>query len=118
MIDALPCVLTGGGIDDEQDRKKASQGNAVRVLGPVAAGAHIITVGDITGEGTISASVPSQTSGETVTVTANPGTGYELTALAYNGTAIDITSTPYTFTMPDADVPTLKLMEEPCMYVG
>lgn len=73
-------------------------------LNPVAAGAHNITVGDITGEGTISASVPSQTSGETVTVTANPGTGYELTALAYNGTAIDITSTPYTFTMPDADV--------------
>ncbi len=75
----------------------------VMVMEP-AAGAHTIIVGDITGEGTISADPSIQTSGETVTVTANPGTGYELTALAYNGTAIDITSTPYTFTMPDADV--------------
>lgn len=70
----------------------------------VEAGAHSISVGTITGEGTITSSSGSANTGDQITVTATPATGYELTALAYNGTAIDITSTPYTFTMPDADV--------------
>lgn|GEM_PF-1923729 len=67
-------------------------------------GAHSVTVGTITGEGTITPSSSSANAGDQITVTATPATGYELTALAYNGTAIDISSTPYTFTMPNADV--------------
>ncbi len=70
----------------------------------VETGAHSVTVGTITGEGTITPSSGSANTGDEITVAAEPATGYELTALAYNGTAIDITSTPYTFTMPDADV--------------
>ena len=80
----------------------------VMVMEP-AAGAHTIIVGDITGEGTISADPSIQTSGETVTVTAKPGTGYELTALAFNGNLITpITpgnaESTYTFIMLDEDV--------------
>ena len=70
----------------------------------VETGSHSVNVGTITGEGTITPSSTSANTGDVITVTATPATGYELTALAYNGTAIDITSTPYTFTMPDADV--------------
>ncbi len=70
----------------------------------VETGSHTVNVGTITGEGTITPSSGSANSGDVITVTATPATGYELTALAYNGTAIDITSTPYTFTMPDDDV--------------
>lgn len=70
----------------------------------VETGSHSVTVGTITGEGTITSSSGSANTGDVITVTATPATGYELTALAYNGTAIDITSTPYTFIMPNADV--------------
>ena len=70
----------------------------------VEAGNHSITIGTITGDGTIIPSETSGNSGDPVTITATPGTGYELTALYYNDTPIDITSTPYSFTMPDADV--------------
>lgn len=50
--------------------------------------------------GTVSVSPTSALAGETVTVTANPKSGYELTSITVNGNEIDITNTPYTFEMP------------------
>ena len=50
--------------------------------------------------GTVSVSPTSALAGETVTVTANPKSGYELTSITVNGDEIDITNTPYTFEMP------------------
>ena len=53
-----------------------------------------------TAGGTVSVSPASALAGETVTITANPKNGYQLTSITVNGDEIDITSTPYTFTMP------------------
>ncbi len=50
--------------------------------------------------GTVSVSPASALAGETVTITANPRSGYQLTSITVNGDEIDITSAPYTFTMP------------------
>ena len=50
--------------------------------------------------GTVSVSPTSALAGETVTITAAPKNGYDLTSITVNGDEIDITSTPYTFEMP------------------
>ena len=54
--------------------------------------------------GTVSVSPASALAGESVTITATPNSGYELSSITVNGDEIDITSAPYTFTMPAAAV--------------
>ena len=66
-----------------------------------------ITIGSHTGGSLSTSPSGSAIPGETVTVTATPNSGYQLTALTYNDGSdhsISISSTPYTFTMPSADV--------------
>ena len=66
-----------------------------------------ITIGSHTGGSLITSPSGSAIPGETVTVTATPNSGYQLTALTYNDGSdhsISISSTPYTFTMPSANV--------------
>ncbi len=60
----------------------------------------------ITG-GSVSASPATAEEGDTITVTATPNTGYELTALTYTpagGSATNISTSTKTFTMPAANV--------------
>ena len=82
------------------------QNTKVAFYKKVDLGAHSVTVGTITGEGSITPSTTSANPGDVITVTATPATGYELTALAYNDNAIALVEgqTEYTFTMPDEDV--------------
>lgn len=66
---------------------------------------YSITVANVS-NGTLEVSKPRAQEGETITVTATPAEGYELTSLTYEyagATAIDITEAKQ-FTMPAADV--------------
>lgn len=78
-------------------------------LEEVAAGAYTITVPTGLTGGSISASETSSNGNETITVTVEPETGYELTSLTYtpeggSATAITESNGVYSFTMPTANV--------------
>lgn len=70
---------------------------------------YSITVSSVNG-GTITASPKSAASGKTITLTATPDAGYELTSLSViqtNGTQVSLTNAgnnQYTFTMPSGKV--------------
>jgi hypothetical protein len=73
----------------------------------VPAGTYVVSVGDITGSGSLQASPWTGTEGTTITITALPEPGWRLKAgsLAYNdGADHVINETSRTFTMPAADV--------------
>ena len=78
-------------------------------LEEVAAGAYTITVPTGLTGGSISASKTSSNGNETITVTVEPETGYQLLSLTYTpevGSATTITESNgvYSFTMPTANV--------------
>ena len=66
-----------------------------------------ISIGSMT-NGSVLADKSSAGEGETISLTVNPASGYELETISVNGTAIEGT----TFTMPDADVTVTATFKE------
>jgi hypothetical protein len=75
---------------------------------------HGVSVGSVTGSGTLSAAKDRFIAGETVTVTVTPEEGWRLAedGLRYNGTVIEAANGVYGFIMPEADVTLTAVFEE------
>lgn len=101
-VDGVAVAVTGGQYVFIMPAKAIAVSATFKVLKPVdpgQPGVYTITV-DTTVNGAVTADKEIAKTGETVTLTVIPATGYELDVLRVNGTPVSVTNGRYVFTMP------------------